>query len=111
LYSHPLATPVPSKWLPYIDVAWTQHRKRIMWSPCTVVMWRHFACASCADTKKTAAVLLHDTTAYVKMCLPSHCLKMGCITPLFYCCRPCLAMDLYCTMLCPCGSNRTSLVG
>jgi hypothetical protein len=29
--------------------------------------------------------LLCDVTAYAEVCLPSHCLEVGCITPLFYC--------------------------
>jgi hypothetical protein len=35
--------------------------------------------------QKTASLLLRAFT-YVKMCLLSHCLETGCITPLFYCC-------------------------
>jgi hypothetical protein len=31
--------------------------------------------------------LLCDVIAYAHMCLPSRCLEMGCVTPLFYCVR------------------------
>jgi hypothetical protein len=45
-------------------------------------------------------LLLCDVTAYAEVCLPSHSLEMGYISPLFYCCKPVLLSND-----CSCGST------
>jgi hypothetical protein len=81
LYSHSLEALVSSNWFPCIDAARTsvtENTCHVIATHC--VVWRHFTCARCRDTKKT--LLLY--------CWPCVCV----------CCELCLTMSLHVTIYC-----------
>jgi hypothetical protein len=83
----------------FLNINWMTYRKHVTCLLSTIMVRSMRMYKLHGHKENTDAVLLRGST-----CLPTRCLEMGCITPLFYCCVRALLSNG-----CFCGSTVNTL--